>query len=141
MGGPRRRQPVGAFGSSLLVRDRRWTPAADDSRLYRTRFETGIFFYPFEAVDGWIMARNRVIDPLGDYKSDYEFWLDLGVKMGYGKDFWDGSIEKCMDYQLENFGMTMEELSARIGRPAIAASTPAGVGRALRRYDRERRAI
>ncbi len=68
--------------------------------------------HPFEVSGNWIMARNKVIEPLGDYKSDYEFWLDLGVKMGYGEDFWDGSIEKCMNYQLENFGMTMEELRA-----------------------------
>jgi anaerobic selenocysteine-containing dehydrogenase len=68
--------------------------------------------YPFEAKDNWIMARNKVIEPLGDYKSDYEFWLDLGVKMGYGDDFWHGNIEECMNYQLESFGMTMEELRA-----------------------------
>jgi len=68
--------------------------------------------HPFEVMDNWIMARNKVIEPLGDYKSDYEFWLDLAVKMGYGEDFWDGSIEKCMNYQLENFGMTIEELRA-----------------------------
>ena len=70
--------------------------------------------HPFEAPMGgmgnWIMARNRVIEPLGDYKSDYEFWLDLGVRMGYGEDFWHGNIEECMNYQLENFGMTMDEL-------------------------------
>jgi anaerobic selenocysteine-containing dehydrogenase len=66
--------------------------------------------HPFEARDGWIMARNQVIEPLGDYKSDYEFWLDLGVKMGYGADFWDGDIEACMNYQLEPFEMTMDEL-------------------------------
>ena len=66
--------------------------------------------HPFEAGGGWIMARNKVIEPLGDYKSDYEFWLDLGVKMGYGSDFWNGSIEDCMNYQLEPFGMTLDEL-------------------------------
>ena len=27
-----------------------------------------------------MMARNKVIEPLGDYKSDYEFWLDLGAE-------------------------------------------------------------
>ncbi|MFP3975209.1 MAG: molybdopterin dinucleotide binding domain-containing protein [Dehalococcoidia bacterium] len=68
--------------------------------------------HPFEASSNWIMARNRVIEPMGDYKSDYEFWLDLAVKMGYGEYFWNGSIEECMNYQLENFGMTMEELRA-----------------------------
>jgi anaerobic selenocysteine-containing dehydrogenase len=70
--------------------------------------------HPFEAqmMGNWIMARNKVIEPLGDYKSDYEFWLDLGVKMGYGEDFWHGNIDECMNYQLENFGMTMDELRA-----------------------------
>ncbi len=66
--------------------------------------------YPFEARGNWIMARNKVVEPLGEYKSDIEFWLDLGVKMGYGEDFWHGNVEACMDYQLENFGITMEEL-------------------------------
>jgi anaerobic selenocysteine-containing dehydrogenase len=66
--------------------------------------------HPFEAMSNWLVARNRVIEPLGDYKSDYEFWLDLGVKMGYGDDFWHGSMEACQNYLLENFGMTIEEL-------------------------------
>jgi anaerobic selenocysteine-containing dehydrogenase len=66
--------------------------------------------HPFEAMDNWIMARNKVIEPLGDYKSDYEFWLDLGVKTGYGDYFWNGSIEDCMNEQLESFGMTIDEL-------------------------------
>ena len=58
------------------------------------------------------MARNKVVEPLGDYKSDYEFWLDLAVKMGYGDEFWHGSIKECMNYQLENFGITIDELRA-----------------------------
>jgi anaerobic selenocysteine-containing dehydrogenase len=66
--------------------------------------------HPFEAGEGWIMARNKVIEPLGDYKSDYEFWIDLGVRMGYGKDFWNGSIDACIKEQLEPFKMTIEEL-------------------------------
>ena len=68
--------------------------------------------HPFESAGNWIMARNKVIEPLGDYKSDYEFWLDLAVKMGYGAEFWNGSIKECMNYQLENFGMTIDELRA-----------------------------
>jgi len=56
------------------------------------------------------MARNRVIEPLGDYKPDIEFWLDLGVKMGYGEDFWNGSIEDCMNDKLDPLGMTIDEL-------------------------------
>ena len=37
-------------------------------------------------------------------------------------------------------GMTTEELSDRLGSPVVAASTPAQVGAALRRFDRARRA-
>ncbi|MFC1863973.1 molybdopterin-dependent oxidoreductase [Thermodesulfobacteriota bacterium] len=68
--------------------------------------------HPFETsmAGDWIMARNKVIEPLGDYKSMYEFWLDLGVKMGYGDDFWNGNMEDCMNYQLEPFKMTIDEL-------------------------------
>jgi anaerobic selenocysteine-containing dehydrogenase len=74
-----------------------------------TMYETD---HPFEVGANWIMARNKVIEPLGDYKSDYEFWIELGVRMGYGKDFWDGSIEECMRDQLKPLNLTMEELRA-----------------------------
>jgi anaerobic selenocysteine-containing dehydrogenase len=59
------------------------------------------------------MARNKVIEPLGKYKSDYEFWIDLAVRMGYGKDFWNGSIAECMNEQLKPLGLTMDELRAK----------------------------
>lgn len=72
-----------------------------------TPYETD---HPFEARNGWIMARNRVLEPLGDYKSIYEFILDLGVKMGYGADFWNGSMVDSMNDQLQPFGMTIDEL-------------------------------
>jgi anaerobic selenocysteine-containing dehydrogenase len=69
--------------------------------------------HPFEAGGNWIMARNKVIEPLGDYKSDYEFWIDLGVKMGYAKDFWNGSLSECMNDQLKPLGLTLDELRAK----------------------------
>jgi anaerobic selenocysteine-containing dehydrogenase len=74
-----------------------------------TPYETN---HPFEYTETWIMARNMVIEPLGEYKSMYEFWLDLGVRMGYGSDFWNGDMEACMNYQLEPLGITIEELRA-----------------------------
>ena len=75
-----------------------------------TMYETD---HPFEIGGNWIMARNRVIEPLGNYKSDYEFWIDLGMRMGYGKDFWNGSIRECMDDQLRPMNLTMDELRAK----------------------------
>jgi anaerobic selenocysteine-containing dehydrogenase len=66
--------------------------------------------HPFECTINWIMAPSKVIEPLGEYKSMYEFWIDLGVRMGYGDDFWNGSIVDCMNDQLEPLGLTMDEL-------------------------------
>lgn len=66
--------------------------------------------HPFEARENWIMARNKVIEPLGDYKSIYAFILDLGVKMGYGDDFWNGSMVDCQNDQLAPFNMSIDDL-------------------------------
>jgi anaerobic selenocysteine-containing dehydrogenase len=82
-------------------------PWADIVMPVTTGYETD---YPFQNTAAWIMARTKVVEPLGPYKSDYEFWLDLGTAMGYGENFWNGDIEACMDYQLENFGMKYKEL-------------------------------
>ena len=72
-----------------------------------TPYETD---HPFEALNGWIMARNKVIESLGDYKSIYELFLDLGVKMGYASDFWNGNMTDSMNDQLAPFRMTIDEL-------------------------------
>jgi len=66
--------------------------------------------HPFDGSGPTLEAHRRVIKPLGDYKSDYEFWLELGTRMGYGKDFWNGDIYACMDEQLRPQGITYAEL-------------------------------
>jgi anaerobic selenocysteine-containing dehydrogenase len=66
--------------------------------------------HPFQMVPGWLMATNRVIEPIGPFKSIFEFFLDLGHAMGYGDDFWNGDINAAMDDQLEPLGMDMKEL-------------------------------
>lgn len=66
--------------------------------------------HPFEVRGNWIMARNKVIEPLGDYKSIFEFFLDLGNKMGYGSDFWNGDINACQNDLISPFNMTIDDL-------------------------------
>jgi len=68
---------------------------------------------PFQYGPGWLMATNRVIPPLGPYKSMIEFFLDLGTAMGYGDDFWQGDIAACLDDQLAPLGLDMAALRAR----------------------------
>jgi len=75
-----------------------------------TSFETD---HPFEFRNGWLMARNKVLDPLGDYGSIYEFILDLGVRMGYGADFWNGDMVACLNEQLQPLDMTIDRLRSR----------------------------
>jgi anaerobic selenocysteine-containing dehydrogenase len=66
--------------------------------------------HPFQMVPGWLMATNRVIQPLGPYKSIFELFLDLGTAMGYGDDFWQGDMDAAMDAQLAPLGMEMTDL-------------------------------
>lgn len=57
-----------------------------------------------------IMLANKAIEPLWECRSDRRFWYDLAVKMGFGKDFWDGDIEKSIDYELKPTGITYKDL-------------------------------
>jgi len=58
----------------------------------------------------WIGIYNKIADPPGECRSDWQFFLDLAVKMGYGADFWNGDIEEFLREQLEPSGITLEEL-------------------------------
>jgi anaerobic selenocysteine-containing dehydrogenase len=89
--------------------------------------------HPFEARADWAMARTRVIEPLGDFKSIFDFFLELAVRMGYSGDFWDGDTEAMQNFQLSNFGMTLGELR---GYPTGKTyESPAG-GRTYENYTR-----
>ena len=82
-------------------------PYADIVMPVSTVYETD---HPFQKGPNWLMATNRVIEPLGQYKSTFEFFLDLAKAMGYGEDFWQGDITKCMDDQLAPLGVDMASL-------------------------------
>lgn len=68
--------------------------------------------HPFEVRGPFIMARNKVVEPVGEGRSMQQIMLDLGTVMGYGDDFWHGDMEACLNWQLEPLGLTMEELRA-----------------------------
>jgi anaerobic selenocysteine-containing dehydrogenase len=82
-------------------------PYADIVMPVATSYEVD---HPFQMVPGWLMATNRVIEPLGPYKSIFELFLDLGKAMGYGDDFWNGNIDAAMDDQLKPLEMDMAQL-------------------------------
>ncbi|WP_291329467.1 molybdopterin-dependent oxidoreductase [Desulfovibrio sp. UCD-KL4C] len=66
--------------------------------------------HPFQMGPNWLMANNKVIEPVGSKKSIFEFFLDLGKTMGYGEDFWQGDIQTCMDDQLAPLEINMDTL-------------------------------
>lgn len=78
--------------------------------------------HPFQMVPGWLMATNRVIEPLGAYKSIFELFLDLGNAMGYGVDFWGNDIHAAMDDQLKPLGLDMTGLRQQ----PVGVAYPAG---------------
>ncbi len=67
---------------------------------------------------------ERIQEPQGDAHSDWQFWLDLGVAMGFGDDFWGGDMEACLQAQLEGSGTSLEELRAAEG--GLFREHPAG---------------
>jgi thiosulfate reductase / polysulfide reductase chain A len=58
----------------------------------------------------WIGIYNKVVEPLEESRSDWQFYLDLAVKMGYGADFWHGSIEAFLNEQLAPSGIKLDDL-------------------------------
>jgi thiosulfate reductase / polysulfide reductase chain A len=60
----------------------------------------------------WLGIYNKVVEPLGDSRSDWQIYLDLAVKMGYAADFWQGDMDACLREQLAPSGITLEHLRA-----------------------------
>ena len=58
----------------------------------------------------WLGIYNKVTEPLEESRSDWQFYLDLAVKMGYGADFWNGSMEAFLNEQLAPSGISLDEL-------------------------------
>ena len=66
--------------------------------------------HPLGMQGNTVIPHNQVISPPGQCRSNHEFYLDLAVAMGYGKDFWNGDVDAMENYRLEPLGITVEEL-------------------------------
>lgn len=76
-----------------------------------TTYETSDQFAVKNMANGTAIGINQgVIEPIGEGVSDWRFFCDLAVKMGYGDDFWGGDFDQCLREQLEPSGITLEEL-------------------------------
>jgi anaerobic selenocysteine-containing dehydrogenase len=76
-----------------------------------TSYEQGDYFCVRNTPGGtWLGGYNKVVEPLEESRSDWRFYLDLAVRMGYGEHFWQGSIDGLMNEILDRFGVTAEQL-------------------------------
>jgi anaerobic selenocysteine-containing dehydrogenase len=75
----------------------------------RTSFEQGA------ETSAHMQYRAQVVQPQHESRPDLEVIFDLAVRMGFGEQFWNGSIEKAFDYVLAPSGVTLAELKRHPG--------------------------
>jgi len=81
------------------------------------------------------VAYPRGLDPLAERRSDYEFWMELGRRLGQAEHWpWDNAAEVC-DWRLAPAGLSFDELKSRyawfeeapVGRSRrLGFATPSG---------------
>ncbi|MFD8825381.1 molybdopterin-dependent oxidoreductase [Streptomyces sp. NPDC059605] len=62
-----------------------------------------------------VQLRPRMLDPLGESRSDLEIAFDLACRLGLGDEFFDGDIQAAWNHQLEPLGLTVDDLRAAPG--------------------------
>lgn len=59
-----------------------------------------------------ILCGERAIQPMGERRSDYDFFRELAIRMGFGEYFPWETEEELADHRLEPLGMTFKEVAA-----------------------------
>lgn len=99
-----------------VVMDTIWNTSCDYADYVlpaATGYETSHQFAVKNQPGGTFIGMNSgVIEPIGEARSDWDFYLDLATRLGHGEDFWNGDMDECLREQLEGSGITLEELRA-----------------------------
>lgn len=102
-----------------VVMDVAWNSSCDYADIVlpaTTQYESADQFATKNSPAGTFIGINQVIsEPVGECRSDWQYYLDLAVKMGYGADFWNGDIDAMLSEQLDGSGVTLEELREKGG--------------------------
>ena len=81
-----------------------------------TSYEQSDHFGTRNTAEGvWIAGYNQVVEPLGEARSDWRFYLDLAVRMGYGEHFWNGDMDAFQNEALSRYGVTVDDLRQNPG--------------------------
>ncbi|OZM79446.1 molybdopterin-dependent oxidoreductase [Pseudonocardia sp. MH-G8] len=70
-----------------------------------------------------VQHRPRMVEPVGQARSDTEVVFDLAQRLGMGADFFDGDVEAAWNHQLAPLGITVDELRERPGGIRIPLTT------------------
>ena len=100
--------PAARYADFLLPASTPW-----ESWNVRTSFEQG------PETSSYMQYRSQLIPPLHESRPDIEIIFDLAMRMGFGGQFWDGSLEKAFDYILQPTGVTLAQLKQNPGGIAV----------------------
>ncbi|MFC1928109.1 molybdopterin-dependent oxidoreductase [Chloroflexota bacterium] len=67
-------------------------------------------------VEDWrssLQCGERAIKPIGERRSDYDFFRELAIRLGFGEYFPWETEEELADYRLKPLGMTFKEATER----------------------------
>lgn len=70
-----------------------------------------------------VQLRPRMVEPVGESRSDTEVVFDLAQRLGMGGQFFDGDITAAWNHQLEPLGLTVQGLRAHPGGLRIPLRT------------------
>nr|WP_319016917.1 molybdopterin dinucleotide binding domain-containing protein [Diaphorobacter aerolatus] len=62
-----------------------------------------------EAVEH-VQLRQKMVDPLGETRADYDIVMELAKRMGMADEFFGGDIEAGWNHQIEPLGITVDDL-------------------------------
>ena len=63
-----------------------------------------------EAACKLIQLRRRLVEPVGESRSDIQIIFDLACHLGFGEHFWNGNIDDAWRHHLAPSGVTLEDL-------------------------------
>lgn len=86
---------------------------------------------PFAYFGRKIYAR-KTLKPLGECREDWQIAFDIGVKLGYVEEFWDGNIREALNFLLKRFGISLKDLEENVEK---GFDVPAAELEAYRKYE------
>ena len=97
-----------------VVMDTYWNSSCDfadyvlpAAAVYETSDQIGI---KNTAAGTFVGINQKIVEPMGESRSDWHYYIDLAERMGYGDKFFNGDMDNYLNEQVKDTGVTLEEL-------------------------------